>query len=414
MAVSITIPRLGWNMDEGVFAGWLKQDGDTIRAGDPLFRLEWEKATQDIEAIDQGTLRIPPHGPNVGDPLAVGSVIGYLLGPAETELPASGLQAPPRQVPSATGAPTTMTTNPANVSHRARSRRGEPRISPLARRLARQLGIDWPSVEGTGCTGRIRKADILAAAGAHATPNKPAAPLSQPGTDPKAGRLITLSSMRRTMVARLLESRRATLPVTLTTTADATNLVNLRRQFKATSPQEQGVPAHTDFLVKLTAFALGDHPMLSARLRDGHIEIPAHVHIGIAVDTEAGLLVPVIRHATTLSLGQITACSRDLIGRAREGRLLASEMQEGTFTISNLGAFGIESFTPLINPPECAVLGVGRIQRQPVARGGKIVVRERICLSLSFDHRIVDGAPAARFLQSLVQLVENPGPRLIP
>jgi pyruvate dehydrogenase E2 component (dihydrolipoamide acetyltransferase) len=212
----------------------------------------------------------------------------------------------------------------------------------------------------------------------------------------------------------MLESCHTTAPVTLTTTADATNLVNLRLQFKAVSAQGRELPGYIDFVVKLTAIALRDHPLLNARWDNDRIVIPMESHIGIAVDTEEGLLVPVIRDVNGLGLGQIVARSRELSQRARERRLRPDEMQAGTFTITNLGSFGVETFTPIINPPECAVLGMGRIVREPVMVGDQMVARERMSLSLTFDHRIVDGAPAARFLQSLVQLIENPGPWLIP
>jgi pyruvate dehydrogenase E2 component (dihydrolipoamide acetyltransferase) len=174
------------------------------------------------------------------------------------------------------------------------------------------------------------------------------------------------------------------------------------------------LPGYTDFVVKLTATALRDHPLLNARWSEDRVVIPDEPHIGIAVDTEEGLLVPVIRGAAGLGLGEIAARARDLIRRARDRQLRPEEMQGGTFTITNLGAFGVETFTPIINPPECAVLGIGRIQRQPVMAGDQVIARERMGLSLTFDHRIVDGAPAARFLQTLVRLIENPGPWLIP
>ena len=211
----------------------------------------------------------------------------------------------------------------------------------------------------------------------------------------------------------MLASHRSTAPVTLTTTSDATNLVNLRRQFQAAVRAGHDVtPTYTDFLVKLTAVALGKHPLLSARWDGEQITMPSGIHIGIAVHTEAGLLVPVLRDVPSLGLKQLALRARDLVARARQGKLKADEMQGGTFTVTNLGAFGIETFTPLINCPECAILGIGRIGRQAVVIGEQIVARDRITLSLTFDHRIVDGAPAAQFLHDLSALIENPGPWL--
>jgi pyruvate dehydrogenase E2 component (dihydrolipoamide acetyltransferase) len=263
------------------------------------------------------------------------------------------------------------------------------------------MGIDWTALRGSGRTGRIRKADVLAAA-------RPMTP------HPSTSREILVGPIRRTIAARLVESRGTTAPVTLTTTVDATNLVNLRGQFRAADPDGRELPSYTDFVVKVTALALNDHRLLHSRWQGDRIVVPDEAAIGIAVDTEAGLFVPVIRGAAGLGIRQIAARSRDLIRRAREGSLRASEMQGGTFTVTNLGAFGVEAFTPIINPPECAVLGIGRIARQPVIVAGRVVARERLTLSLTFDHRVVDGAPAARFLQALGRLIENPGPWLMP
>jgi pyruvate dehydrogenase E2 component (dihydrolipoamide acetyltransferase) len=201
--------------------------------------------------------------------------------------------------------------------------------------------------------------------------------------------------------------------VTLHTTADATNLVSLRAQYKAAASSGRETPGFLEFIVKLAAMTLRDHPMLHAQWDEDRLMTPDEPHIGIAVDTEEGLLVPVIRGAAGLGLGEIVARARDLARRARERRIRPDEMQGGTFTITNLGAYGVETFTPIINPPECAVLGMGRIVREPVMTEDRVVGRDRMSLSLTFDHRIVDGAPAARFLQALVGAIENPAPWLI-
>ncbi len=393
MAIEITIPRLGWSMEEGIFSGWLKRDGDAVQPGDPLFSLEGEKATQDVEAIDAGLLKIPANAPATGETVLVGSVIGYLLHPGET--------APSTSSPSA--APSLRNSEPETELFVASAPRvDKPRSSPLARRLAREHGIDWTQLSGSGVSGRVRKFDVLAA-------------LVDYQKEPQPGLVnsVPLSPIRRTIAAKLSESCRTTAPVTLTTRIDATNLVGLRQQFKAGHTEVAEIPGYGDFLVKLTAIALRDHPLLHAQWRDGRIVLPSDAAIGIAVDTEVGLLVPVIQGAGTRGIREIAALSRQLIQRARAGQLRPAEMQGGTFTITNLGAFGIEFFTPIINMPECAVLGVGKIERQPVIEGEKVVGRERMCLSLTFDHRIVDGAPAARFLQHLTRLLENPSPWLM-
>jgi pyruvate dehydrogenase E2 component (dihydrolipoamide acetyltransferase) len=209
------------------------------------------------------------------------------------------------------------------------------------------------------------------------------------------------------MVAGVTEAA----PVTLTTKADATNLAGLRRQFQAGGAE--GVPSYTDFLLKLTAGILRQHPLLQAQWRDGGLFVPEEIHIAIAVDTDAGLLVPVIRNADRRTVRQITAESQALIAQARGGTLTADQMRSATFTITNLGAFGVEAFTPILNLPQSAVLGIGRIAPEPAVAGDKIVVCERVTLSLTFDHRVVDGAPAARFLDALRKCIEQPAPWLI-
>lgn len=410
MAIEITIPRLGWSMEEGTFAGWLKRDGEPIRAGDPLFSLEGEKATQDVEAIDDGTLKIPAAGPNAGDVVVVGAVIGYLLGPGEADPRGQ----PPRPVsdrePAAATPPPRPAPEPAARPAATEAGRDRPRSSPLARRIAKEHGIDWTRLRGSGRTGRIRRADVLEAVRAQTQDQDQPAPSASP-------RSVAVGPARRAIAARMVESLRTTAPVTLTTTADATHLVGLRRQFQATGADAQDVPSYTDFVVKLVALALRDHPMLHARWEDGEdrITLPDEAHVGIAVDTEAGLFVPVIHGAAGLGLRQIAARSRELVARARAQQLRPGDTQGGTFTVTNLGGFGVEAFTPIIKPPECAILGMGRISRLPVLAGdgNKVVGRERLSLSLTFDHRIVDGAPAARFLQQVTRLVENPAPWLL-
>jgi pyruvate dehydrogenase E2 component (dihydrolipoamide acetyltransferase) len=396
MASPISIPRLGWNMDEGVFVGWLKQDGDAIALDDPLFTLEGEKATEDIASLARGTLRILPEGPRPGDTVAVGTVIGYLV--AEGELaPASAAPVREEQAepPAATRTDEVqLATDEAPSTPTEVTARSRVAASPRARRVAEELAVDWTKLRGSGRTGRIRERDVRAAVAGRSTPS---------------------SSTRKRIAQRLQESLRNTVPVTLVTTADATHLVQLYRQFK-TVGQQDGVPipTYTDFLAKLCAGALQLHPQLNALTDGAHTEISSAIHIGVAVDTDAGLLVPVVRDVASLTLRELSNRSRDLVSRARLGQLKAREMQDGTFTVSSLGGFGIDAFTPILNPPQVAILGVGRIQRKPAVREEQIVVRDEITLSLTFDHASVDGAPAARFLQTLRERVENPGPWLIP
>jgi pyruvate dehydrogenase E2 component (dihydrolipoamide acetyltransferase) len=378
MAIPIIIPRLGWNMEEGLFLGWLAKDGDPVRAGETLFRLESEKAAEDIECHDAGILRIAPNGPQEGDTLPIGCVIGYLVqADEEFQIADFKLQiekpvlAEPRSVAASKSAISSLQSAIA---------------SPRARRVAAELGVDWTKLQGSG---RIREKDVRAAAQTQGT-----------------GTIVPLSFVRRAGVERLVRSVQSTVPVTLTTTADVTDLLRLREQFKHTLDPP---PSLTDVFVKITALALQQHPLLAARWAQDHLVLPDAIHIGIAVDTDAGLLVPVVHEAALSSLRQIAARSRELIARARAGKLTTKDLQGGVFTITNLGMFGIDAFTPIINYPECAILGIGCVRRVAVFFDDKPVAREQVTLSLTFDHRIVDGAPAARFLKTLTNAIENPG-----
>ena len=443
MVHEITIPRLGWSMEEGVFSGWLKQDGDTIRQGDPLFELEGEKAVQEIEAVDAGILRIPANSPQPGSAVKVGAVVGYLVAEGEslpvgetldasaidrgsmllskgTPLLPSETVAGDAALPPAAGPAVRRRAREAGVAldqiagtgrggrilaEDIESASSQPLPSPLptvasprARRVAAEQKIDWTQLTGTGVGGRIREQDVLAA--------RPA---------PDSGKRIPLTSRRKVIAQRMVASRQQTVPVTLTTKADAANLVNLREQFKTTS-RESPIPSYQDIITKLVAGALRRHPLLAGRWDEDAIVLPAEneVHIGMAVDTDDGLLVPVLRNAAQLSLIELAAKSRQLVGQARAGKLTAADMQGSVFTITNLGAFGIDAFTPIINFPETAILGLGSIRREPVVLDdGSIVSRHQLTLSLTFDHRVLDGAPAARFLQDIATAIANPSAVLL-
>jgi pyruvate dehydrogenase E2 component (dihydrolipoamide acetyltransferase) len=404
MASEVTIPRLGWNMEEGIFVGWLKGDGDRVAAGEPLFSLEGDKSTQDVESIESGILRIPPGGPSDGEKIAVGTLIGYLVAPGEPapfEASASHPQ-PPAGVVSGGDGQALAKAPPAPLRIEPRPAGRKPRISPRARRVARELGIDALACQGTGHGGRILERDIRAAAVA-------------PTASTNGSQEVAMTAIRRTIAERMVQSAQTTAGVTLSTTVDATNLVNLRRQFKAVAaPGETPIISFTDIMIKLTAIALEKHPLLNSRWNGDKIEVVSKINIGIAVDTDLGLFVPVIRDVPGQTLRQVASQTRELIDRARRGSLTSADMRGGTFTVTNLGPMGIEMFTPLINIPECAILGLGRIQKQVVDVDNQFVSRERMVLSLTFDHRIIDGAPAARFLQTLGQVLENPSPWLLP
>ena len=382
MPIEITVPRQGWSMEEAIFSAWLKRDGEMVRAGDALFAIETDKATQEIESFDAGLLHIPAGAPRQGEKVRVGQVLGYLL--------AEGESAPVEQESEVRSQESGVSHQPARVSLTPVSGPQTPSpdtpvSTPRARRVARELGVDWTNVAGSGRGGRVREADIRA----HA-----------PGT---------MSSTRQVIAERMVASQLKTAPVTLHTTADASELVRVREDFKkAGIGIEAAIPSYNDMLVKLVAAALRAHPALNSRWEGDTLHASPDIHIGLAVDTETGLRVPVIRNAGRLSLRDVATRSRDLTERARAARLSPDELRGGTFTITSLGAFGIDAFTPIINYPECAILGVGRIVRQPVAVGDAVALRDIITLSLTFDHRAFDGAPAARFLQTLSRFIESP------
>ncbi len=454
MAFAITIPRLGWSMEEGTFVGWQKKDGDAIRRGDILFELEGEKALQEIEALDEGVLRIPPNGPATGSVLKVGAVVGVLVAEGEAAPWETGTRLQPADgadpyccpaAPPAGISGTPIAPSPASPSMRRLARElgvSPARImgtgtngriteedvrsaafgraasggtagmseagsgsfaTPRARAAAKRLGVDWSALTGTGRNGRVREKDVLNSADRVATPS-----------ETRVSSRITLSGRRIVIADRLTESIRQTVPVTITMRADANNLVSLRKQFKAAD--QSAVPAYHDIIAKLVASCLQQQPILAGR-RDGNdIVLPGEhdLHIGLAVDTPEGLIVPVLRDVLTQSLPTLAAESSRIIKRARGGRLSTKEMDGAVFTITSLGSFGIDAFTPVINSPETAILGLGAIRKEAIVTDDdRIVVGQTMTLSLTFDHRVIDGAPAARFLQSLVKAIENPAARLL-
>jgi pyruvate dehydrogenase E2 component (dihydrolipoamide acetyltransferase) len=428
MAVPVTVPRLGWSMEEGTFLQWLKEDGACVRAGETLFVLEGDKAAEEVEALDAGILRLAPDGPRPGDRVKVGDVIAHLAVEGEAPLPSNNdatSKSPPTVAPAAGPAARRLARSlGVNINQVAGSgptgriieddirrhgrlveipavdplkkQRREPVASPRARRTAREQGIDWKGLPGSGRNGRVRESDVCAAAAAKMD-----------------GRLIPHTAVRRTIVTRMVAGVTQAAPVTLTTKIDARNLVNLREQFKAAAAADEIVPSYTDFIVKLCAVALRQHPLLQAQWQDDGLFLPERIDIAIAVDTEAGLLVPVVRVADQLGLRQVAAQSRELIELSRAGRLSGEQMRDATFTVTNLGSLGIDAFTPILHLPQCAILGVGRIVREPALINDHVVTREGMTLSLTFDHRVVDGAPAARFLNTLRGHLEQPAPWLV-
>lgn len=452
MPHSITVPRLGWSMEEGVFGEWLKAPGDFVRAGEMIFLLEGEKAAHEIESFDSGYLCVPADAPQPGATVKVGDVIGFLLTegePAPTSVrvtdpgariarprapasspsaatisPASTLASTPRSAgpaarrlarelgldlnavstPDAMGRVLCEDVQRAALARAAETRSGRPIATPRARRRARELGVDWTRLTGSGRGGRIRERDVLT------KPKAPSERSSYPQQDPaptEPGRHTSATKLRLAIAQRMSAGIHQAVPVTLTTKIDATALVAYREQLKREAASTV-VPSYNDILLHWTAQTLRELPDLNACwYRDG-IHTYDAIHIATAVDTPNGLLAPIVRHVDRLTLLEIAEQTRQLVTQARAGQLSQNQLTGGTFTVSNLGMFGIDAFTPILNLPQAAILGIGRIVEEPVVRNGRLEVGQTLTLSLTFDHRVVDGAPAARWLQRLHERIPAP------
>ena len=476
MAIEILLPRLGWTMEEGTFVEWLKQDGDEIKPGDVLYTVESDKSLNEVEAFDAGILRIPATSPAPGAKIPVGTVLAYIVQQGEA-MPTARFagQQHTSQTDDQTAA-TNSTLPPADdsrltahASAPAANSSQPTTISPRARRIAQELKVDWMTLRGSGRTGRIVERDVRAAVMATpvesikvsasplaqrlaadlgvdlhqlaqsmpgkrierddveraATVQKAATPVVTPASAPTPLSASTatpqrqpMSNTRRVIAERMATSAHTTAPVTLNTEVDATELVRLREQLKADAAKQNrdkssspNIPSFNDLLAKISAHALREHPAVNVRLDGDAIVSEPSAHIGIAVDTERGLLVVVVRDVHDKTLRQIAGEAQGLIQRARDGKAIPSELRGSTFTITNLGMYEIDGFTPIINLPECAILGVGRITPKQVvvdAALERVAIRQMMTLSLTFDHRLVDGGPAARFLQRIKQLIEQP------
>jgi pyruvate dehydrogenase E2 component (dihydrolipoamide acetyltransferase) len=428
MATPVIMPKLEMAQETATVIEWLKQEGEHVEKGEPLLAVETNKATVEIESPASGILagiRVKPE-----QVVPVTEVIAYILQPGE-ELPREAeiisLPWPQAPVPPPVRATpvaqrmaqdhgvdlsTVVGTGPwgrvtkvdveaaLSVSHLAAGVQGEKvRATPAARHIAREREVDLAAVTGSGPRGRIQAADVLAFTPAPMVALEPVA------------EVVPLTGVRRVIAERMATSAQTTARVTLVTEADATALVEAREQLKADVADEWGfAPGYNDLLGIIVARALREFPYMNARLSDDGqtIERLAAVNLGMAADTERGLLVPVIWNADQKGLRAFGTEFRALVERARAGKATPEDLTGGTFTITNLGMYDIDAFTPIINLPEAAILGVGRIQPKPVVQDGEIVVRQMWTLSLVFDHRLVDGAPAARFLQRIKQFIENP------
>lgn len=409
MSFEVVMPRLGWSMEKGTLVKWLKQDGEDVQAGEALFVVEADKASQEVEALESGVLRIPASSPPPGSEMPVGTLLGYILQPGEEEVssPQSSHQAK-KVLPLAE-----TTTRPGleqspSLPQVERLVAQKPAISPRARRVAEEMGVNWTNLQGSGRTGRIVERDIRQAA-ARPPALVPTVPVTPAYEFTAPDVLKATSSVRQLIAERMATSAHTAAAVTLTTEADVTELVRLRKQLAA--DPSRPAPSYNDLFVKLLAQALVEHPAMNSRLEGDAIVQSPMVNVGITVDTDSGLLVPVLRDVQAKPLFQIVQESAAMIEAARAGRTDPEDLRGGTFTLTNLGMYDIDAFTPIINLPECAILGVGRIVPKQVvvdADAGRVAIRHLMFLSLTFDHRLVDGAPSARFLQRVKQYFEHP------
>lgn len=425
MAFEINLPRLGWDMEEGILAAWLKEDGEFVEEGEFLFSVEGDKAVQEIEALDSGILRILPDGPQPGEKVPVGTILGYLVPKKELdefEFPGDETEAQPvsEQEKPKESQPRLSKTSPSeSITGNQRDKRVY--ISPYAKKLAEDKGVEWRSLQGSGRGGRIMAKDVKEAISAlekepkdrdQKYPPVPVGKLTTPAHGVEPHTVVPMTQIRRKISEHMAVSAHTTAPVTLTAEVDATELVALRKQLREdVAGKRQSPPSYNDMLAKISAKALLEHPWMNARIQDDEIIQMNSVHVAIAVDTDRGLLVPVVRDAQTKSLREIADESARLIEKTRQGTVGLNDLQGGTFTITNLGMFEINAFTPIIDLPQCAILGVGQIvPKQVVIRVEpvEVAIQHRMVLSLTFDHRLVDGAQAARFLQRMKRLIEKP------
>ena len=438
MATEIKLPRLGQGMEAGTIVRWLKSEGDQVAKGEPLFELDTDKVTQEVEADAEGVLLkivVPEGEANVGATVAViGSAdedVSELLAgaqggngdapaaappvegqpadeapPSEDEQSDAEDDAPSDTVSQGQAAPSTGAGTVAPVDHApaasppVRDEGERVKASPLARRIANERGLDIAALTGTGPEGRIIAEDVEEAGAAPATP-------AAASDDEGAVEIVELTSIRRTIARRLTEAWAA--PVfQLSVTADASALVATRERMVELLREGETKPTVSDVLTRLVASALQRHAAVNALFVDGKIHRYSRANVGIAVATANGLVVPVIRAADRKSVLEIAAVRADLVSRAREGKLKLPDLEGGTFTISNLGMYDIEQFIAVLNPPQVAILAVGSIEDRAAAIDGSVEIRPTLTMTITCDHRAIDGSEGAEFLRTVKSLVEQP------
>ena len=409
MATTIVMPQMGYDMREGTVVRWHKSQGDTIARGDVIAEIETDKATVEMEAYSSGVLgrivveegRAVPVGELIavitqpGEEVPSLESLGESLGESPGAAPAGAPQAP---APSATAVPAPQAAAPEPGA--------EVRASPIARRLAREKGIELSLVQGTGPGGRVTEADVLAFGDGAAAAPAPATAAAPSVTQAPAER-VELTRMRRAIAAVTVQSKREAPHFYVTSEIDMTEAMALRRQVN--DALQDGVRVSVnDLLIRASVLALHRYPKLNASFQGDYLLMNQEMNIGIAIALEEGLMVPAIAGCQSMSLADVARASADLIQRAQGGRLRAEEYTGGTFAISNLGMFDVESFAAIIFPPNAAVLAVGTVKEQPVVREGQITVAQIMKATLSVDHRVADGAEGAQFVGEVKRLLEHP------
>lgn len=406
--VKIVMPKLGLTMQEGKIIEWRKKEGDLVEKGEVLFVIETEKITYEVEAPESGVLgKILV---NEGETVAVGVVVAYLLVNGETSDSIEQLLvsvAEQEGSHSVTGAIGTIEEKEPEIIAEGQER---IKASPVAKKLAEEHKIDLRKVKGTGPGGRITKEDILnILADKEARQIEKEVALSGNGKEEQEAEVIKLSSMRKTIARRMSESFYSAPHIYFTVETDAGEIIQLRKELLPFIERQTGCRLTiTDILVKITAKVLKDFPLINASWSENGITVFKKINIGVATAVENGLLVPVIKQADKKTLAELCVERTELVHRAQEGKISMNEITGGTFTITNLGMYNIDFFSAIINPPESAILAVGSIKEKPTYKNGEVTIRPLMYLTLSADHRSVDGAYAARFLKQIKDFVEKP------
>ena len=390
MVTEVVMPKMGQTMERGTIIKWLKKDGEEVKKGEPLLEIETDKTTIEVEARDSGTLKILAQE---GEEVPIAKTIAYIIKKGEP-------------------APEVKISEQLKLEGEAAAVR-RVKASPLARKIAKEEGVDLTQVMGTGPGGRITKEDVLAYLKRRAEVS-PAEAVSAESVQAEY-EVVPMSSMRRAIAMKMVKSKMQVPHFYVSVQVDMTEAARLREGLNSVIETKSGVRlSFTHLLVKAVASALEKYPQLDATVEDDEVRIWKDINIGIAVSLEDGLIVPVLRGANKLDLFEITSRVSELVAKARKKRLREDEFSGGTFTISNMGAFDVDSFIAIINVPEAAILATGRISDKPAVVDGELTIRKIMTMTLSADHRVVDGVTAAKFLQEAKRLLEAPYLLLMP